>query len=109
MRHVLAAAIIAVSATAVAYAHEGHDHRIAGTVSSIHEMQLELKSPDGKTSAIVLNGDTKVIRGTDVVTVAAITPGTRAVVTTRQTKGAGGAMILLAKEVRLGPSPTPSK
>lgn len=88
-------------------AHEGHVHKIMGTVSVRHENQLEVKATDGKTSAITLNEKTKILRGTAKATVEDIKTGDRVVVSATETKGPGGEIVFVAKEVRLGRPATP--
>jgi hypothetical protein len=98
-----AVAALVLSASALA-AHEGHDHRIMGTVSAIHGTQLQLKTTEGKEATIALNGSTKVMRGTDVVGTTDIKAGERVVVTARQAKDKTGTVSWVASEVRLGAS-----
>jgi hypothetical protein len=48
---VLAAALAIPS---YARAHEGHPHKVMGTVTMRHENHLEVKATDGKTSTVTL-------------------------------------------------------
>jgi len=49
MTRLFALALAAALAVApIAYAHEGHAHKVMGTVSTIHENHLEVKDKDGK-------------------------------------------------------------
>lgn len=100
-RAVLAIALM-LGLAPVAVAHEGHDHTIMGTVSAIHKSHLEVKAvKDGKTSSIVLNDDTKVLREKTPVAVSDIRIGERVVVTAVTQKGPDGKERLVAREVRL--------
>ena len=45
-------------------AHEGHDHKIMGTLAAVHETSVDVKATDGKQSTITLNEKTKILRGT---------------------------------------------
>jgi hypothetical protein len=102
-RLVLAAALAATMAIAgEARAHEGHAHKIMGTVSVRHDNHLEVKATDGKTSAITLNAETKVRQGKAKATADDIRTGDRVVVTATETKGQDGKPLLVANEVRLG-------
>jgi translation initiation factor IF-1 len=83
-------------------AHEGHAHKVMGTVSTLHENHLEVKATDGKTSTITLNEKTKVLRGKTKVKLDDISPGERVVVTATQTKDKDGKVTMIATEVRLG-------
>jgi Mg-chelatase subunit ChlI len=85
-------------------AHEGHAHKIMGTVAARHETHLEVKGTDGKASTIRLNEKTKVLRGTTAVTPEDIKPGERVVVTTTETKGKDGRPIVVATQIKLAPA-----
>jgi hypothetical protein len=88
-------------------AHEG-PHRVMGTVTALHENHLEVKATDGKTSTIVLNEKTKILRGKGSVKSEDIKPGERVVVTAMETKGQDGKATMVATEVRLGAANTPA-
>jgi hypothetical protein len=97
----IAGLVLLVAAPLVA--HEGHDHRVMGTVSVIHENHLEVKeAKTGKTSTITLNDKTKILRGADAVRAVDIKAGDRVVVTAVTQKDKAGKEMLVAKEVRLG-------
>jgi translation initiation factor IF-1 len=87
------------------YAHEGHDHKIMGTVAMIHDMHLEVKTTDGKTSTVTLSDATKILRGKESMARSDIKTGDRVVVTATQSKDKDGKPLFLAKEIRLGTSP----
>jgi hypothetical protein len=84
----------------ISLAHEGHEHRIMGTVSIRHEFHLGVKATDGKI---------KVRRGDATVTLDSIKEGERVVVTAVETKGKDGKSVLVASEVRLAASAAPGK
>jgi hypothetical protein len=98
---VAAALIAALAAAPVAVAHEGHAHKMMGTVTTVQEKQLELKAVDGKTSTVTLDEKTKILRGKAKITVQDIKSGERVVVTAREKKGPDGKAMMLASEVRL--------
>lgn len=81
----------------VVAAHEGHDHKVMGTVSMIHENHLEVKDKDGKTVTVTLNEKTKILRGKQKATKAEIKEGERIVVTYVSKE-----KTFVAREVRLG-------
>lgn len=98
MRHTLLTLLFTLVVAPLGFAHEGHDHKIMGTVTMIHDNHLEVKAADGTTSSITLNDKTKVLRGKTVLKLADIKGGDRVVVTaSSDEKGS-----LIAKEVRLG-------
>ena len=84
-----------------ARAHEGHVHKVMGTVSMHHENHLEVKATDRKTSTITLNEKTKIVRGKTKVTADDIKTGERVVVSALETKGKDGKTTMTATEVRL--------
>jgi hypothetical protein len=84
-----------------ARAHEGHVHKVMGTVSMRHENHLEVTTTDGKTSMITLNDKTKILRGKVKVKADDIKTGERVVVSATETKDKDGKTTMIAKEVRL--------
>jgi hypothetical protein len=86
----------------VVTAHEGHEHKIMGTISVVHENHLKIAGTDKKTHAVVLNEKTKVLRGTSAMKPADIKVGDRVVVTAIETKARDGKVTMVVKEVRLG-------
>ena len=99
---VIGAALVAVLAIPTfARAHEGHAHKIMGTVSMRHDNHLEVKTTDGKTETITLNEKTKIVRGKAKVKADDIHSDERIVVTAMETKGKDGKSTMIATEVRL--------
>jgi hypothetical protein len=82
-------------------AHEGHPHKVMGTVVTLHENHLQVKAADGKSADITLNEKTKILRGTARVKLDDIKPGERIVVTALETKGKDGKKTMVATEVKL--------
>jgi hypothetical protein len=80
-RMIAGAALLAVLAFAgVVRAHEGHAHKVMGTVTARHDNQVELKTPEGKTVTVVLNAKTTFARGKQKVNGDAVSIGERVVV-----------------------------
>ena len=77
----LAASVVLVTAAAV-QAHGGHAHKMMGTVKAVHTdmNHVELTMAGGKTGGFYVNGDTKYMKGSVMVALADLTPGTRVVV-----------------------------
>jgi hypothetical protein len=82
-------------------AHEGHVHKVMGTVSMRHENHLEVKGTDGKTSTLTMNDKTKILRGKTKVQADDIKIGERVVVSATETKGKDAKPTLIATEIRL--------
>jgi hypothetical protein len=104
MNRLILAVLIALVAApiAVVLAHPGHEHKIMGTVSMVHENHLEVKATDGKTTVVTLNDKTKVVRGSTAAKLDTVKVGERVVVTAVQAVGKDGKALVVAKEVRLG-------
>ena len=81
MKRIVLAVLLAYSLAPLVSAHEGHDHKIMGTIAAIHDNSVEVKATDGKMSTVTLNDKTKILRGTAVMTVADLKAGDRVVVT----------------------------
>ena len=96
---------LAVTLAPLTFAHEGHGQKIMGTVSAIHDTQLEVKGTNGKTSTIVLDDKTKVLKGKMAVKRTDLKQGDRVVVTAMSMKGADGKTMLMAEQVSLGAAP----
>ena len=62
-----------------ARAHEGHVHKVMGTVSALQGNRVELKTPAGKTVTVLLNEKTKFARGRQRVDATAVKIGERIV------------------------------
>ncbi len=91
----------ALAISAYVHAHEGHPHKVMGTVATRHDSHVEIKATDGKTVTITLNEKTKILRGTTKATADDIKPGERVVVTATETKGKDGKTMMIASELRL--------
>jgi hypothetical protein len=103
MKRSIAVVLIVLVATQVAavLAHEGHEHKIMGTVSMVHENHLEVKMKDGKSSVVTVNDKTRILRGTATAKLEDIKNGERVVVTAVESKQKDGAPVMTAREVRL--------
>jgi hypothetical protein len=72
-----AAAAAATLVPAVARAHEGHMHKVLGTVQKITGPHVDIKTTDGKTVTVMLDKSTTVTRGKDKLDASAIAVGER--------------------------------
>jgi hypothetical protein len=97
-RFVLGAALVAALAVpAYARAHEGHAHKVMGTITMRHDNHLEVKTKDGKTVTITLNDKTSILRGKEKTDLEALKPGERVVVDV-----GNGKAPMTARQVKLG-------
>lgn len=102
MKRVLASMVALLLLAWPAAAHEGHAHKVMGTVSMRHENHLEVMTAGGKKSTVTLNGKTKIVRGKAAQKIEDIRPGDRVVVTAVETKGRDGTVQMIASQVQLG-------
>ena len=89
---------------AVAPAHEGHAHKVMGTVSSIEGTNLMVKMADGKTVMVMLDGKTKVSKGKTKIDVAALKVGDRVVAQGPEEKD-----MIMATTVKVAEAPAAAK
>ena len=87
----------ALIAPTVARAHEGHAHKVMGTVSSVEGNHVMVKTTDGKTVMVMLDAKTAVTRGKTRLDAAAVKVGERLVAEGLQEKE-----MIMAKTVKLG-------
>lgn len=97
MKTLMIACLLAVLCAAAPFAHDGHDEQVLGTVTAIEDGSISIKTKDGKTVAIAMDGETVVLRGEQKVTSADVAVGERAVVSVGTKSGKH-----VAKSIRLG-------
>jgi hypothetical protein len=95
---------LAVAMPSVARAHEGHAHKVMGTVSSIDGKNIMVKTTDGKTMMVMLDTKTQITRGKDKVEASAIKVGDRLVAEGPEEKG-----MITATTLKLGQALAASK
>jgi len=93
--------VLALAMAPGALAHEGHLHRVMGTVTSVAGDRLQVKATTGESSEIVVNDKTKILRGAAAQKTTDIKPGERIVVMITESKDSAGKALLTAKEIRL--------
>ena len=81
----------------MAEAHEGHEHKVMGTIERLAKERLEVKDATGKTVALVLNDKTVYLRGDKPTAASGLQVGERVVVGFREV-----ADVRTAVEVRVG-------
>jgi hypothetical protein len=85
-------------------AHEGHEHKVLGTVSMAAADHVMLKDKNNKEVTVYLNRDTRILKGKKPMTVADIKPGMRVVVTAVTVKEKDVEK-MMAKTIELGAAP----
>ena len=101
---VAALAAVAVVTPAVARAHEGHAHKVMGTVESVADNHLMVKSTDGKTVMVMLDDKTKITRGKAKVDAKVLKAGDRVVA-----EGPEDKAMIMATTLKLGELPSGKK
>jgi len=80
-------------------AHEGHAHKILGTISAVQANRVELKTPEGKTVSVVVNAKTTYARGKQKVDASVLKVGERIVAEVASEKDMIATSVLLAAAV----------
>ena len=93
---VLALSVLAVGSNARLVAHEGHDHKVMGTVTMAMADHIMVKDTDGKDVTIQVAKSTKV-KAKPAMKVEEIKAGTRVVITAVMQKDK-----MVAKEIQVG-------
>ena len=87
-----------------AIAHEGHEHKVMGTVTIAAVDHVMLKDKDGQELTVKVTKDTKV-RAKPAIKVQDLKTGTRIVVTAVEEKDKS----MTAKVIEVGSAPAPAK
>ena len=95
------AGLVAVSLVlpAAAWAHEGHAHKVLGTISAVQDNRVELKTPDGKVVTVTVNAKTTYARGRQKVDATALKVGDRVVAEVASEKDMIATSVMLAAAV----------
>ena len=96
----LAFAVLAPGSSSPLLAHDGHDHKVMGTMTMAASDHVMVKDKDGKEVTIQVTKDTKV-RSKQPVKVEEIKAGTRVVVTASMAKD----KTMTAKTIEVGAAP----
>jgi len=94
---------LALTAPTVALAHEGHAHKVMGTIESIDGKNLQVKTTDGKTVMVMLDAKTKITQGTTALQPSALKVGDRLVA-----EGAEANKMITAATIKVGAATTPA-
>lgn len=100
----LALAVLPLGSGAALLAHEGHDHKVMGTVTMAAVDHVMLKDRDGKDVIVKVTKDTRV-KAKPVLKVEEIKPGTRIVVTAVENKDKS----MTAKTIEVGAAQAAAK
>ena len=104
-RFILGAALVAaLTIPTYLQAHEGHDHKIMGTVTMAAADHVMLKDREGKDVTVTVTKDTKV-KSIPALKVEEIKAGARVVITATQAKDKS----FTAKSIEVGAASTATK
>lgn len=90
-------AVLFVFSLGPVLAHEGHAHKIMGTVTARDDKHLEVKTPSGENLSIQINDKTRVTRAKRKIGLDEVKTGGRVVVDI-----GNGEDPLIAREIQLG-------
>jgi len=88
---------LSLASAVVMSAHDGHDHKVMGTITMAAADHVMLKTTDGKNVTIQVTKDTKVTRDSQTMKAQDIAVGARVVVTAVSENDQ-----LKAKEIQVG-------
>ena len=97
----IATLALTIAIAGTAFAHEGHEHKVMGTVTMAAPDHVMVKDKAGKEVTIAITKDTKVLRDNKDAKVEDIQTGMRIVVTAVTEKGKTAAT---ARKIELGPA-----
>ena len=78
---------VALAFPARLVAHEGHEHKVMGTVTTVDASHVEIETADGKKTSVQLNKKTKYLKGKSPATAADIKVGDRIALTAVEKDG----------------------
>jgi len=91
--------VLALAVPAAVMAHEGHAHKILGTITAIAGEKVELKTPEGKTVTVTVNAKTTYARGKTKVDATALKVGERIVAEVASEKAMVASSVTMAAAV----------
>lgn len=96
---IVALSSFAVLAPVALLAHEGHKHRVMGVVAAVDAGHVEIETKDAKKVSVLINKETKCLRGQKPASTTEIRIGERIVVTVVEKGGKQ-----TAREILLAPT-----
>jgi hypothetical protein len=83
----VAIALIVLGWAGQGLAHEGHTHKVMGTVTAIDATHVEVHSADGKHESYALSPETKYVKGATAAALADVQVGARVVLSVVEKSG----------------------
>ena len=106
------ALLIAATAAPAAFAHEGHAHKVMGTVAAISAERIEVTSTEGKKETHLLTKQTMFMKGKVMATAKDVSVGTRVVLSVVEKDGKKSVSMVMiggADAAPAAPAATPHK
>lgn len=106
------ALFIAATAAPSAFAHEGHAHKVMGTVAAISGEQIEVTNTEGKRETHPLTKQTVFMKGKVMATAKDVSVGTRVVLSVVEKDGKKSVSMVMiggADPAPAAPAATPHK
>jgi len=102
MKHWILAAVAALVLVVpgLAVAHEGHTHKVLGTVAGVDDPHFDIKTTDGKTVTIMINASTVITRGKEKIDASLLKVGDRVSIEAMQEKD-----MMMAHSIKVGTAP----
>lgn len=101
---VLALAVLTLGVGTRLFAHEGHEHKVMGTVTMAAADHVMLKDKNGKDVMVKVTAETKV-KAKPALKVQEIKPGTRVVISAVEEKDKA----MTAKTIEVGAAPAAAR
>ena len=98
------AAILVCAAPGTIAAHEGHTHKVMGTVANVQGKIVEVKTTDGKSVKVTCDAKTTVTRGKETLDINALKVGERVSIDAMQEKD-----VMMAHAIKLAAPTTTAK
>ncbi len=89
-----------VAVPGLAVAHQGHTHKVLGTVASLDDPHFDIKGTDGKTVTIMIDASTVITRGKEKIDAGLLKLGDRVSIEAKQEKD-----MLMAHTIKVGSAP----
>jgi hypothetical protein len=93
-------AVLGLVVPGLAVAHQGHTHKVLGTVTSLDDPHFDIKGTDGKTVTIMIDASTVITRGKEKIDAGLLKLGDRVSIEAKQVKD-----MMMAQTIKVGAAP----
>lgn len=107
-RSAVVAMVALLAGAGAVVAHEGHAHKVMGTVTALDAARIEVDTKEGKKESFVLTKDTKYLKGKLAAAASDVRVGARVVLSVVEKEGKKSVTeVLLGEEAK--PAAPPQK